>query len=173
VSSSPEAITAKTQAILEAHRAPLAVSQSAAVSTCDETRAARLLHISLGIAALGVLLVAALLRVEEGASVVIPFVNRTLPELCYWRIMTGMECPGCGLTRCFIAAAHGDLAAAWSYNPIGVLLFAGVVFQIPYRAWQLWRISTGRDELGTIALPYVMLGVSVLLILQWFWRVLL
>ncbi len=135
--------------------------------------APRTLHAALGIASLGVLVVAAVLRIEEGASVVIPVVNRTLPELCYWRIMTGMECPGCGLTRCFIAAAHGDLASAWSFNPIGVLLFAAVVLQIAYRPWQLWRLSSGRGEFKTIALPYVMLGISVLLILQWFWRVLL
>jgi hypothetical protein len=137
------------------------------------TDSSRTLHAALGIAALGVLLIATLLHVEEGSSVVVPLLNRALPELCYWRVMFGMDCPGCGLTRCFISAAHGDLAAAWDFNPMGLLLFAALLFQIPYRPWQFWRISSGRGEFQTIGLPYAMLGISVLLILQWFWRLML
>jgi len=139
----------------------------------ESTRAARAIHGCLWVGSLAILIAAALLRVEGGTRVILPLANRTLPELCYWRVMFHMDCPGCGMTRCFISAAHGDLSAAAGYNPIGLLLFIGLIAQIPYRPWQLWRISTGRRELHTIDFPFVMLGISVLLILQWFWRVLL
>ncbi|MBL8059631.1 MAG: DUF2752 domain-containing protein [Chthonomonas sp.] len=33
----------------------------------------------------------------------------------------GRLCPGCGLTTSFTAVIHGDLKAAWSANPFGVL----------------------------------------------------
>ena len=138
----------------------------------DDLRTARLLHVSLGLASVAILLAALLLQVH-GETVVVPGLDLTLPQLCYWRTMFGMDCPGCGLTRCFISAAHGDLAAAWRFNPMGVLLFALVAVQVPYRPWQLWRLSTGRGEYQTLGLPYALLAVSVLLILQWFWRVML
>ena len=31
--------------------------------------------------------------------------------------LTGLTCPGCGLTRAYIHAFHGDFATAFRYNP--------------------------------------------------------
>lgn len=147
------------------------VVAGAPAETASPLRGAKALHASLWLASLAVLVAASLLQVRSAQTVVIPVINRPLPELCYWRVMLGINCPGCGLTRCFISAAHGDVAAAWQFNPLGVFLFAGVVFQVPYQLWQLWRLTTGRREFRSISLPYVMLGVSVLLIVQWLCRV--
>jgi hypothetical protein len=138
----------------------------------ESSRSCRVLHWSLLGGSVGILAMALLLEVQAETRVAVPLVNRTLPELCYWRTMFGIDCPGCGLTRCFVSAAHGNVADAWRYNPVGLFLFAAVVFQLPYRPWQLWRLATGRGELNTVALPYAMLAVSVLLLLQWFWRLL-
>jgi hypothetical protein len=134
------------------------------------SRTAYLLHASIWLAALGVLAAAALLEVRQRTTVVIPLLDYTLPELCYWRTMFDIDCPGCGLTRCFISAAHGQVSDGWRYNPIGLLMFATVVAQIPYRPWQLWRMRTGRGEFRSVELPYAMLGLSTLLIVQWLWR---
>lgn len=32
--------------------------------------------------------------------------------------MTGMACPGCGLTRAASALLRGDLVAAWEFHPL-------------------------------------------------------
>lgn len=117
------------------------------VRICDpQFRNDVLFHWFMLLACGGVLLAAALLRVGE-AGVVVPTWNWRLPELCTLRRLTGISCPGCGLTRCFISLAHGDLAAAWSFNPAGILLFAIVAAQLPLRGYQLWRIRRGRGEL--------------------------
>lgn len=135
-------------------------------------RSAQAYHASLWLASLVILAAAVSLEVRDGTKVWVPLVNQTLPEMCYWRVMFDTDCPGCGMTRCFISAAHADPAAAWGYNPLGLLLFAALLSQIPYRPWQLWRVSSGRGEFRTVGLPYAMLGISVLLLLQWFWRML-
>lgn len=53
-------------------------------------------------------------------------------EMCLMRRFTGIPCPGCGLSRAFCAISHGDLAAAWSFNPFG---FAFYVLAIALVAW--------------------------------------
>ena len=116
----------------------------------------------------GVLLMALLLSIRSQTQVVVPGVNVPLPELCMSRRMFGLSCPGCGLTRSFISLVRGDVASAWSYNPAGLLLFAVISFQIPLRAWQLWRIRQGLPEVVMNGTAQVALGaVAVLMLGQW------
>jgi hypothetical protein len=42
-----------------------------------------------------------------------------LPVLCAFRRTTGLPCPGCGLTRSWSLAAHGDLSGALARHPFG------------------------------------------------------
>lgn len=44
------------------------------------------------------------------------------PGLCVFHRLTGMDCPGCGMTRAFLALAHGDVAGAWQWHPFSVPL---------------------------------------------------
>ena len=84
-----------------------------------------------------------------------------VPEICWWRRWLGWDCPGCGLTRSFVALAHGDLARAWEFKPVGVFLFAIVAAQIPYRLVQLWRTSQGQEPFylrGARLVPWLIAG---------------
>ena len=42
---------------------------------------------------------------------------------CPSRRFFNVECPGCGLTRGFVALAHGELDIAWKMNPFALLLY--------------------------------------------------
>ncbi len=44
---------------------------------------------------------------------------------CPFRFLTGISCPGCGMTRALLALLRGDLAAAYDYHPLVFLLPAG------------------------------------------------
>jgi hypothetical protein len=66
--------------------------------------------------------------------------NAQLPILCGSRALFGLECPGCGLTRSFVALADGDWAMSYTYHRVGWLLFLAVMLQIPYRAYRLCRL---------------------------------
>ena len=52
-----------------------------------------------------------------GIAIVI-FMNLILGLSCPFKLMTGLSCPGCGLTRAYIAFLHGDLKKAIYYQPI-------------------------------------------------------
>jgi hypothetical protein len=95
-----------------------------------------------------VLALAAVLRVEGEEAVIVPVIDQPLPGVCTYQRLLGLPCPGCGLTRCFISMANGDMGSAWHFSPAGVLLFAVVAAQLPLRGLQLWRIRRGQSELA-------------------------
>jgi hypothetical protein len=94
--------------------------------------------------AVAVLAVAAVCQVPQ-RGVTLPGIASPLPEFCLSRRVFHLDCPGCGLTRCFIALAHGEIARAWAFNPAGLLWFAALVWQLPYRAIQLCLLRSGRE----------------------------
>lgn len=111
------------------------------------------------------------LSVRNQTQVLVPVLGAPIPELCLMRKWSGHGCPGCGMTRCFISLGHGDLSAAWSYNPAGLWLFAIVLFQLPYRGLQLWRIRRSLPEIRTGWLAQYALGLlAVAMIAQWLLR---
>jgi hypothetical protein len=47
--------------------------------------------------------------------------------LCVFRSLTGLPCPGCGLTRSFCALAQGDVSAAFRFHILGPMAYVVVV----------------------------------------------
>jgi hypothetical protein len=130
-----------------------------------------LYHIVLLTICTGMLVLAPLLAVREETQVLVPLLGTPLPELCMSKRTLGLSCPGCGMTRCFISLAHGDLAAAWRYNPAGPLLFTMVAVQIPFRLTQLYRIRRGWSELQVGWVTPTLMGVlGVMMVGQWLLR---
>jgi hypothetical protein len=60
---------------------------------------------------------------------------------CPFHAMTGLWCPGCGMTRATYALLHGDVAAAFSAN-----LFLPVFAILAIAGWVTWFLPTiGRE----------------------------
>lgn len=49
------------------------------------------------------------------------------PIVCPFRLLTGLPCPGCGLTRSWVFAVRGDLAASVAAHPFGLPLLGLVL----------------------------------------------
>jgi len=42
--------------------------------------------------------------------------------ICYFKTITGLPCPGCGLTRAFISLYKGNMLEAFMYHPLWLLV---------------------------------------------------
>lgn len=89
--------------------------------------------------------------------------RHTLTPPCPYLTLTGLACPGCGLTRSLHFLLHGDVARAWAYNPwafaSGPALLAFVALPRLTDAARTLRLRTG--------ISWVMLVVTIAF---WVWR---
>ena len=57
------------------------------------------------------------------------------PLHCLLKHTFGIRCAPCGMTHSFSSVAKGDLSAAVGFHKLGPVLFAFIIFQVPYRIW--------------------------------------
>ena len=106
------------------------------------------------------------LRLRDTQTVGVKWLGVDLPPMCGSRVLFGIECPGCGLTRSFVALAAGDLQQSLEFHRVGWLLAAAVVGQIPYRIYALrelrfrtvqraWPIWFGYLLVGTLIVNWL------------------
>jgi hypothetical protein len=62
-----------------------------------------------------------------------------LPSVCLFRRITGLECPGCGLTRAVVLALHGQFYQSFMVHVLGIPAAILLLLQIPYRFLLLVR----------------------------------
>lgn len=65
---------------------------------------------------------------------------------CVFNMLTGLLCPGCGGTRALHALLHGDVAAAFAFNPLlfvamGTAAFVTVRPMVLTRTWFAWTCA--------------------------------
>jgi hypothetical protein len=62
--------------------------------------------------------------------------------LCPIKLLTGHDCPGCGIGHAVVFAMRGDMSSSFHAHPLGVPLF------VLWTAWLLWgvfNLTRGRD----------------------------
>jgi hypothetical protein len=86
---------------------------------------------------------------------------------CVFHDLTGLWCPGCGLTRGTYQLLHGDLGAALSYNVFTPLAVAAIAMS--WFGWfrQSWgwsplRAPAGTGRLMAKVMPVLVIGYGVL-----------
>jgi hypothetical protein len=96
----------------------------------------------------------------------LPALARWTDAACLFRGLTGLPCPGCGITTSLLALARGDAQASWAANPAGVAvmtLLAGqaVVAAVamrhdaPIHRSLSWLTCLDRMAIGALAAVWV------------------
>lgn len=120
--------------------------------------------------ALAMLVLAVVLQLDENGVVYLPLLNLRMPGVCWFRNSLGIDCPGCGLTRSVISWVHLQPAAAWHFNPAGILIATLAIFSVPYSAIQLRRLSQGKPSWWHPPLIWFGLVIGLVLIGQWIYK---
>ena len=85
---------------------------------------------------------------------------------CPFHLVTGLLCPGCGVTRMSLALLRLDFAAAWQANPALLLLLpvlAGLLGQVALRYVKTGqaRLSPGQNTLvWAMVLALLLYGIG-------------
>ena len=99
-----------------------------------------------------------------------PFFKYNIP-LCTFRRVTGIPCPTCGMTTCFIYLTHFKILEGFKASPLGTLVFTFSLLCVVYLFLTLFlkfpkvKILMSRREKGIF-----MLIVVLLLLLNWIYN---
>lgn len=70
--------------------------------------------------------------------------------ICLFRRLSGIPCPGCGLTRAFLHLLGGDLVGSLRLHPAALVLAVELAI-----AWLVWGWRLGGGASGRIGRPWV------------------
>lgn len=94
----------------------------------------------------------------------------TLPETCIFFNLTGLPCPGCGMTRSITSAVRGDISGSFSHHKLGFLTVIYILSQFLLSLGVVF-ISGLRDRLQHVG-KYLNKGIIVLgalFFINWIW----
>lgn len=86
------------------------------------------------------------LGIGIGYMLFVQFTGWGIP--CIFHLTTGLQCPGCGISRMFMALARGDILMAARYNLLVLCLLPFGAALACYKAWQYVR--TGKTPMGKL-----------------------
>jgi Protein of unknown function (DUF2752) len=86
--------------------------------------------------------------------------------ICPFRAVTGLPCPGCGMTRAFCSIGHGELYQAFGYNALAPFVFAAALLLWAHALATLLKLERPRAALErlrpTQRATRLMLAVTIL-----------
>lgn len=97
-----------------------------------------------------------------GILIILPFNDFSPQQLCLFKNITGVPCPGCGLTRSYLALLKGNISHAFYYHPL--------FFVVPLSALLIIFMNVTKNKLhkknSNIALTILVCLIIILYIIR-------
>jgi hypothetical protein len=91
-----------------------------------------------------------------------------IPLFCPFKVLTGIPCPGCGMTRALISMTKGDFHGALGYNPFSFfLLFMVIASVVPGKQ------AEKLPSITPVVMNYAFIVVLIAVLVFWFFTRLL
>lgn len=87
--------------------------------------------------------------------------------LCPFRAVTGLPCPGCGMTRAFCSMGHGDLSGAFGYNALAPFVFAAALLLWAHALATIFKFDSARAALERLKPTQRAAGFMLAVTLVW------
>ena len=87
----------------------------------------------------------------------------TGPTLCPFRLVTGLPCPFCGMTRSLLALGQGDLGVSVRLHPLGPVLLVAALVGLWWFGRAAATKATARLPRGALVLGAIALAVAWLI----------
>ena len=97
------------------------------------------------------------------------FAGRELPVICPSRLLFGVNCPGCGMTRSVLLTLGGDLRGALDVNPAGPFFVAALIL-LAVQLLLAARAPEASTSVKRRLLPWASLSgvvVASVMLIQW------
>lgn len=78
---------------------------------------------------------------------------------CLFHVLTGYDCPGCGVTRMILSLSQGDFLSSYQANPFLFLTWPFLAFEIYYAGYHLPKLKK-KDRVNDILL--LLYGIALL-----------
>ena len=81
----------------------------------------------------------AILLIVGGYFVLFLFDNPHFPSFCFFKLLTGIPCPGCGMGRASIELFNGNIISSFNYNIICIPLTLSIFISLCWLLIDLFK----------------------------------
>ena len=91
---------------------------------------------------------------------------------CAFKIITGLPCPTCGVTRTIIALSRGDVDRALFLNPLATIVcVAGLLYLVYAAAVLALRLPRFRPTVSAAGARRLRIGAVAVIASNWIWLI--
>ena len=92
--------------------------------------------------------------------------------LCVFKIVTGIPCPTCGLTRAVMALSRGDLDRALFMNPLATVAGVAALAYLAYAAAVIaFRLPRLRPQVSPVDARILRVTAVTVFLANWIWLI--
>lgn len=81
---------------------------------------------------------------------------------CFFNLITGLQCPGCGTTRMIKSIALLDFRAAFGYNPVVFVMLPLILFFIGRYLYQWIRYGKSNFTKAETVIQIIMITILII-----------